>query len=38
MLWSGIKHFAQAEFACKCGKCGSDSSEMDMHFTQDMEL
>ena len=35
MLSSDIKHFAQAGFACKYG---SDSSEMDIHFTQDIEL
>lgn len=31
--WSGeIKHFKPSEFACPCGECGSDGSEMDSLF------
>lgn len=30
--WTTVYHFKPAEFACKCGRCGSDGLEMDMNF------
>lgn len=32
MNWDTIKHFSKQEFACKCGTCGSDGSEMNLDF------
>ena len=30
--WQDIKHFKPAEFACRCGDCGSTGNEMNMNF------
>jgi len=30
--WDMIRHFKPAEFACRCGECGSTGDEMDMNF------
>jgi len=30
--WKDIEHFKPSEFACRCGECGSDGTEMDMNF------
>jgi zinc D-Ala-D-Ala carboxypeptidase len=30
--WQQIKHFRPAEFACRCGLCNYDGSQMDMAF------
>lgn len=35
--WDQIEHFKPAEFACKCGDCGSDGTEMDMNFIYALE-
>lgn len=32
MTWDDIKHFKPSEFACKCGNCDSDGTEMDLGF------
>lgn len=35
--WSNIKHFKPAEFACKCGMCDSDGTEMDEEFVRSLD-
>ena len=30
--WADIRHFKPAEFACRCGDCGSEGFEMDIVF------
>lgn len=37
MTWADIKHFKPSEFACHCGDCGSDGTEMDMRFIRRLD-
>jgi len=37
MDWNNIKHFSMSEFACKCGECGSDGSEMNLNFVAKLD-
>ena len=30
--WADIKHFTPSEFACRCDRCGSDGTEMQIDF------
>jgi uncharacterized protein YcbK (DUF882 family) len=35
--WKDIKHFKPAEFACRCGECGSDGNEMNLDFVDSLD-
>lgn len=37
LTWDKIKHFKPREFACRCGKCGSDGTEMDLEFVDKLD-
>lgn len=37
ILWSDIQHFRPDEFACACGTCGSDGTEMDIGFVHKLD-
>lgn len=32
ITWDIIEHFKPAEFACRCGECGSTGEEMNLNF------
>ena len=32
ITWADIEHFTPEEFACRCGECGSDGTEMNIEF------
>lgn len=32
ITWGDIKHFKPREFACKCGECDSDGTEMQLDY------
>jgi zinc D-Ala-D-Ala carboxypeptidase len=37
MSWQNIIYFEPAEFACKCGECGSDGTEMALDFVETLD-
>ena len=35
--WADIRHFTPGEFACKCGACDSDGTEMHLDFVAKLD-
>lgn len=35
--WLDIRHFSPSEFACQCGKCPSDGTEMSLDFVSKLD-